>query len=150
MRLSGALSGGGPSGGGVKALWVHRKMQVYHVGNPVVREGHVYGIDAARTEFSFSDDKISSLKCLDLETGRTKWVEKRMGWAQIIAADGKLIIQRECGELVVAEASPDGYTELGRAKVIEGPVWAIPALADGRIYCRNNEGLVVCLQVGGK
>jgi hypothetical protein len=34
--------------------------------------------------------------------------------------------------------------------VIEGPLWAVPALADGRVYCRNNEGDVVCLQTGKK
>lgn len=131
-----------------RALWTNRSMQLYHVGSPVLWEGHLYGIDCGRTEFSTRDSKVSSLKCIEFGTGRTKWVEKRMGWGQLIVADGKLLIQRECGELVAAEASPDGYRELGRAKVIEGPLWAVPALADGRIYCRNNKGDVVCVAAG--
>lgn len=138
---------------GPRVLWKTRALQAYHVGNPVIWNGYAYGIDCARTEYSFSDAKVSSLKCVDLENGRTVWKEKKIGWAQVILAvdspdQGKLLIQRECGELVVAEASPEGYTELGRAQVIDGPCWAVPALAGGKIYCRSNKGEVVCLRVG--
>ena len=127
---------------GPSVLWKTTALRAYHVGNPVVRNG------CARTEYSFGDAKVSSLKCVDLENGSTIWAQKRMGWAQVILADGKLLVQREAGELVVAEASPDGYTELGRAKVIEGPCWAVPALAGGNVYCRSNDGEVVCVRVG--
>jgi outer membrane protein assembly factor BamB len=135
---------------GPDALWKTTALRAYQVGNPVVWNGHAYGIDCARTEFSYSDARVSSLKCVDLENGSTTWVQKGVGWAQVILADGKLLVQREEGELVVAEASPEGYTELGRAKVIEGPCWAVPALADGKVYCRNNDGKVVCVRVGPK
>ena len=32
-----------------------------------------------------------------------------------------------------------------RAQVMEGKCWTAPVLANGRIYCRNAEGLVVCI-----
>jgi hypothetical protein len=84
-----------------------------------------------------------------------KWTLKGLGWANVIVAGdllgqavpGRLLILRECGELVLMEVSPSGYREVGRAQVIEGPCWTVPALAGGRVYCRSNRGEVVCLDV---
>jgi hypothetical protein len=49
---------------------------------------------------------------------------------------------------VVATASPDGYRELSRKMVLDGRCWVFPVLANGQIYTRNNQGKVVCLDVG--
>jgi outer membrane protein assembly factor BamB len=72
-----------------------------------------------------------------------------MGWGNLIVFDGKLIILRETGELVIAAATPESYLEHSRADVIDGRSWTVPALTDGRLYCRNNTGQVVCLQLLG-
>ena len=58
----------------------------------------------------------------------------------------------ERGELIVARLSPDGYQEMGRAKLIEptegqleqrgGVCWAPPAFAGRHIYVRNDRELV--------
>ena len=37
--------------------------------------------------------------------------------------------------------------ELARVKVMGGTCWTTPSFADGRIYCRNDQGSVVCLDV---
>ncbi|MFC1582219.1 PQQ-binding-like beta-propeller repeat protein [Planctomycetota bacterium] len=133
--------------GTTTALWASREIQIYHAGNPVLKDGCLYSLDAARTEYLTRDKKVSSLKCIDFETGKVKWKQKKMGWAQLILADDKLFILREEGELVVVQASPEEYKELGRAKLAEGVYWAGPALADGRLYCRSNSGTVTCLKV---
>jgi hypothetical protein len=39
-----------------------------------------------------------------LETGEVKWTEKGIGFGALMAADGKLIVQTDKGELVVAKA----------------------------------------------
>jgi len=65
-------------------------------------------------------------------------------------ADGKLIALGEKGELFVADASPQGFKPVSRAQVLGGKCWTAPVLADGRIYCRNAKGDLVCLDVGGK
>lgn len=54
-------------------------------------------------------------------------------------AEDKLVILRESGELVVAEATPDGFKPLARARLLKGTVRAYPALADGVIYLRNEK-----------
>ena len=49
------------------------------------------------------------------------------------------------GELIIADATSDAFTELSRERILEGGVyWTMPLLANGLIYCRNSEGDVVC------
>lgn len=129
-------------------VWkARRKYQALHC-NTVILDGHVYGSDNTRTDYQYQDNNRSRLRCIELATGEVRWTLKGMGWANVIVAGGRLLILRECGEIVLMEVSPSGHRELGRTKVIEGPCWTVPALADGRIYCRSNDGEMVCLDAG--
>jgi outer membrane protein assembly factor BamB len=67
-----------------------------------------------------------------------------------MAADGKLIVLGEKGELIIAEATPAAFKALARAQVTGGKCWTVPVLSNGRIYCRNAKGDVVCLDVRGR
>ena len=62
-------------------------------------------------------------------------------------ADGKLLMLSEKGELVLAEATPDGFTELARSAFLEGRCWTVPVLLDKRIYGRNADGKLVCVDL---
>jgi len=116
--------------------------------NTVLWEGSLYGSDNTRTDYQYSDNARSSLKCIDFRTGEVHWTLKGMGWANVIVARDRLLVLRESGELVLMKVSPSGYEELGRAKALDGPCWTIPAISGGRIYCRSNRGEVVCLEAG--
>ena len=65
-------------------------------------------------------------------------------------ADGKLIVLNDKGELAVADVSPEGFKPISRTQALGGKCWTTPVLANGRIYCRNAAGDVVCLDVSGK
>jgi outer membrane protein assembly factor BamB len=65
----------------------------------------------------------------------------------LMIADGKLIILDEKGDLVIADATGDGYHELARTKVLSGRSWVMPVLANGRIYAKNNNGKIACVDV---
>ena len=136
--------------GGPTVVWEDRakKFQTLHC-NCVIWQGHIYGFDNTGTDYQGKDSKKSSLKCIELDTGRVRWTKSEMGWGNLIVHDQKLIILRETGELVIAEASPDAYEELSRTTVFGGQSWTVPAVADGRLYCRNNAGALVCLQLFG-
>jgi hypothetical protein len=73
-----------------------------------------------------------------------KWSVERFGLASLIAVDGGLLAVTEGGEVVRFAADPAGFKELARAKVLDGTVRAAPALADGRLYLRDEKRLV-CL-----
>jgi outer membrane protein assembly factor BamB len=90
------------------------------------------------------------LRCVVFATGEVKWTDKVSGKGALMLADGKLIVLSEAGELVVAAASPDGFKPISRAQVLGKTCWAAPVLANGKIYCRNGGGDVVCVDVSGK
>jgi len=67
----------------------------------------------------------------------------------LIVADGKLIVLGERGNLAIAPASPRGFAPTARALVLDGQCWSIPVLSGGRLYVRNREGTLKCLDVRG-
>jgi outer membrane protein assembly factor BamB len=87
------------------------------------------------------------LRCIDLSTGKIKWQQNLGGPLCLSAADGKLLILTDRGELHIAEASPQGYREIASAQVLERLCWTPPVLSGGRIYCRDGLGNVACLDV---
>jgi outer membrane protein assembly factor BamB len=64
-----------------------------------------------------------------------------------MAAGDKLIVIGESGRLAIAEATPTAYKEISAAQVVSGRCWTMPILADGRIYVRDSDGHLVCLDV---
>jgi hypothetical protein len=60
----------------------------------------------------------------------------------------------ERGELVLARITPEKYSEISRAKVIEPSnvafgrdvVWSMPAFANRRIYVRNDRE-IICIDM---
>ena len=61
----------------------------------------------------------------------------------MILADGQIIALTEDGDLVLIEATPEGYKEKARAAVLKAtPCRAEIALADGRLYGRDGKKLV--------
>ena len=113
----------------------------------VLWKGDLYGFDGAIG----MGGRVGrgTLKCMDFETGKVKWSQGGMGTGSLMLADGKLIILSEDGKLIIAEASPDGFKELASKQILTYKCWTVPVLANGRIYARNTEGKLVCLDVNG-
>lgn len=123
-----------------KVVWENKSM-ANHFNSCVYLNGCFYGIDGN------TDQPAKDLRCIDGKTGEVKWKHDGLGLGSLTAADGKLIVLSERGELVVAEASPDAFKPLARAQVLGGKCWTTPVLANGRLYCRNARGDLVCLDV---
>jgi outer membrane protein assembly factor BamB len=120
---------------GVEQLWTSKRAMSSQYNSPVHFGGHLYGIDGR-------EDGVAHLRCVDAKTGEVRWSQPRYGCSSIILADGHLIVLTNAGDLVLVEATPEGYKELSRASVLTGPVRAQPALADGRFYARGGKRLV--------
>jgi outer membrane protein assembly factor BamB len=105
----------------------------------VLIDGHLYGIDG-------DNNSRCSLKCVRLSDGSEVWAEPSIGFGSLTAADGRLIILTEKGELVIAKASAEKFEELNRAQILSGRCWSAPVLVNGRILARNTPGHVVCLE----
>jgi outer membrane protein assembly factor BamB len=119
-----------------------------HWHTSVLVNGFLFGPDGNNSEGAGRSP--TSLRCLDWKTGEIKWTEPKLAFNGLIAVGGKLLVLTEVGDLVLVEASPVGYKELGSAHVIEGRSFTAPAFANGRVYARNTKGDVVSVDVSGK
>ena len=127
------------SKGEFKELWRHKNMR-NQVNSSVLWEGHIYGFDG-----NVGGGGI--LRCLDIKTGEERWSQNGLGTGSLMLADGKLIILSEKGELVIAQATPKEFKVLRRSQILTGKCWTVPVLCNGKIYARNADGKLVCVDV---
>jgi outer membrane protein assembly factor BamB len=109
----------------VQTLWENRHLKP-KMSDVVVHQNFVYGLD----------DGI--LTCLDLEGGKRMWRGDSYGFGQLIGVDDLLLIQAESGEVVLVEANPAAFRELGRFQAISGKTWNNPAISGHRLLVRND------------
>jgi outer membrane protein assembly factor BamB len=129
------LDVGGPA---PKEVWRNEKIR-NHFSSSIFIDGHLYGCDG-------SAGGGGDIVCLEWATGQEKWRHKT-GFGSLIAVNGFLVFLNEKGELIVVKAQPTAAEEVARGKIIEGgKSWTAPAFANGRLYCRNDQGQVVCIE----
>ena len=102
--------------------------------------GYFYGFDNVG-----SAGPVTHLTCVEAATGKRMWREIRFGKGNLIAADGKLFITTMKGELVVVQATPTQYKELGRAVVMDRSRQT-PSLSQGHLFLRDGKN-IICLDV---
>ena len=124
-------------GGRFTSLWRNKNL-TSKILSPALVDGHIVGGHLERW-----------LRCIDADSGELKWEEK--GFSGNLIHTGKLsLILTTAGDLILADVNAKGFKELGRAKVLKGKCWTMPALAGGKVYCRNADGDMVCVDASGK
>ncbi len=123
-------------GASIEEVWANDKSLSCQYSTPVRVGDYLYGTDG-RADFN-----TGRLRCVSWKTGEVVWSQERFGCASVLAVDGKLLAVTEGGEVVAFEANRQKFVELGRKAVLDGKVRAVPALADGRLYMRDETKLV--------
>jgi outer membrane protein assembly factor BamB len=124
--------------------------------DPALIDGHLYGTDWP-SEFSpgswtsFPKQEFVFF-CMDAATGKVVW-KMKYPWVNLTVAGGKIIALELSGKLHILDISPSGSTELSSADVFAGEkkprTFATPpVLCNGKIYCRNYNGELLCIDVG--
>jgi len=130
-----------------KLVWFSEKMS-NDVASSVLVGDTIFGFDLREAQSRLHRPSRGEFRALDFLTGQVLWSSPEPGHAQIIAADGKLILFNDRGGVILAQASADRYEELGRAPIFPNEVcWTAPALAEGRLYLRT-QTRAVCLYLG--
>ncbi|MEX2188019.1 MAG: PQQ-binding-like beta-propeller repeat protein [Pirellulales bacterium] len=130
------------AGDTLELVYENKKLR-NHMNNSIFHEGHLYGFDGQSNQ-----SRNCNLVCMDYQTGEVRWKEAGLGCGSLIVVDGKLVCLGDKGTLAVAPATPDGFKPMAKAEVLTGKCWTTLALSHGRIYCRNADGDLVCLDVG--
>jgi outer membrane protein assembly factor BamB len=116
-------------------IWKADDVMSNHYNTCIHKDGLLYGCDGRQ-------EAGAQLRCVELATGRVRWTQAGFGCANMILADGKLIALSEDGDLILLEPSPESYKELARVHVLSRPSRAPLALADGRLYARDDHKLI--------
>jgi outer membrane protein assembly factor BamB len=134
LKIALALRAGG-SGDvtGTPALaWSYNKGTAY-VPSPILYGDYVYLMTGN-----------GSISCLDAQTGKVEYEGGRvpkatMFLASPVAFEGKILLTSEEGDTFILKAGPKH--EVLRTNSLGEPVYASPAIADGRIFIRGENNL---------
>jgi len=132
----------------VEYIFKDNKNCVAHLHSPLLYKGRLYA-----QSFDIHQPKgQNGLVCLDLD-GSLRWKtgpDLDFNAGPFLIADGLIyVLHGKTGELFLAEAGPDAYRQLARAKVLKGDggeVWAPMALSDGKLILRDQHQMK-CLDV---
>lgn len=128
-------------------VWVNGKLS-NDTASSVLLENTLYGFDLREAQARLHRPSRGEFRAVDFLTGKVRWSSTEPGHAQVIAADGKLVMFNDRGEVILAKADPDKYEELERVSLFAGEVcWTMPALADGRLFVRT-QTRAACIYLG--
>jgi outer membrane protein assembly factor BamB len=116
----------------VSEKWASQRMRV-HIGTVIRLGDFAYG--------SSGDFGPAFISAIDLKTGNIAWQDRTFARAQLLYADGKLIILDEDGALGLATVSPQGLKVLARANVLTHLSWTPPTLAGTTLYVRDRQNI---------
>lgn len=142
-------------GTSAKEVWYGDPKAAVHCANstPIFTDDAIYGTDC----------NIGNLVAVDPDDGSQLWTSfdatrpgetRRLGHGTAfltrVAGTDRYWIMSETGELIHATLTPEGYTELGRQKILEPTgecfgrdvVWSHPAYAGRTVYARNDKEIV--------
>ncbi len=116
----------------VAEKWANSRMRI-HIGSAIRLGPHVYG--------SSGDFGPAFITALEMATGKVLWQDRTFARAQLLHADGKLIILDEDGNLGLATAGPAGLQVLARSSIMDSIAWTPPTLVGTRLYVRDRKNI---------
>jgi outer membrane protein assembly factor BamB len=137
-----------PAKPAVKELWRDKQNIICPVNVQPFLDGDVlYGFD-----------QKGVMRAISIPEGKRLWetsdpIGKRPAGSEtafIVQHEDHYFMFNELGELLIAKLSPEGYSEIDRAKVIEQTnnafgrevVWSMPAFANKHAYIRNDKEII--------
>jgi outer membrane protein assembly factor BamB len=129
--------------------------ELYDEGTRKLMKNHHGGVLHVGDYLYGNSDGVGWI-CMDFATGKQQWREREaLGKGAIAYADGMFYcLSEDDGEVVLIDASPEGWHEHGRftlepqtkIKRSSGKVWTHPVIANGKLYLRDQD-LIYCYDV---
>ena len=111
----------------VQELWYDQRIQS-HFGTAIRDGGFVY---------LSSGQGVGLLTAVEVQTGRIAWRVRDFVKAQLLSADGRLIVLDEDGNLGLGLASPERFQAVAKWPMLRSLAWTPPTLAGNRLYLRD-------------
>jgi outer membrane protein assembly factor BamB len=129
---------GGKDKSAVKELWTSKKIGAGQT-NVVCAGDLLFGAAGSSKSGLFSAVRISD--------GTVAWQE-RLPIANVLLADGRLIILDETGELRMARTSDKQLDTICKASLLKPKAWTVPTLSDGKLYLRD-QSQILAVDIAG-
>lgn len=124
-------------GKSVSKKYVNTTLDNHH-GGLVYADGCVYGAN-------WLNNNKGNWVCMDWNTGDVKYETEWDTKGSLVMADGLLYCYNERGNVGIVKPTPDGFNVISQLKITEGagPHWAHPFIANGKLYMRHGNVLMV-------
>jgi outer membrane protein assembly factor BamB len=117
----------------VRQLWFAPKVQVSHVSAVQIGD-YIYASSGTWSPYFMLG--------LNVRTGKVAWRERAFPKANVVYADGRLIILDERGNLALTTATPDGLAVHSKVKLFDSRSWTVPTIAGRTLYVRDQEQIM--------
>ena len=117
----------------VEKAWTNAKLQVSIVN--AVRVGdYIYG--------SSGTSGPHFVTAINAKTGEVAWQERGFGKANLVHADGKILLLDDEGVLVLATAGSEGWKVKSKVNMLKAKAYTVPTLVDKTLYMRDQEKIL--------
>lgn len=125
------------TGTSVKEKFVDHTFDNHHHG-VILNDGYLYGSN-------WLDNKRGKWICMKWDTGEIKYVADWDTKGSMVMADGFLYCYNERGNVGLVKPDPDGFEVISEFRITKGagPHWAHPFIADGKLFMRHGDVLMV-------
>lgn len=121
----------------VTEIWRNSRIQC-HFGSIIRNGGFVY---------LSSGQSVGMLTAVEIQTGRIAWQVRDFAKAQLLSADGRLIILDQDGNLGVGIATPEKFQAVAKWPLLSSVAWSPPTLVGSRLYLRDRK-VIMALDLG--
>jgi outer membrane protein assembly factor BamB len=125
-----------------EAAWKNANLTCYFSTPVPVGKAHLFVVTG-----SISNPSVV-LRCVETATGKEVWNKPNIGkyHAALLRDEaGTILMHSDDGSLRLLAPNVTKYEELAKSKGC-GPTWAHPAVADGKLYVRDDKE-VICLEL---
>lgn len=109
-----------------------------HIGGLVQYDGYVYGSN-------WYSNSTGRWVCMKWDSGEIKYVADWDTKGPVVMAEGMLYCYNERGNVALVKPDPKGFDIVSQFKIKKGsgPHWAHPFIADGKLFMRHGEVMMV-------
>ncbi|MCP3958226.1 MAG: PQQ-binding-like beta-propeller repeat protein [bacterium] len=117
----------------VEEAWHTRRIQLYH-GSAVSSGDWVYGSTGVTAP--------AFMAAVNVRTGEIGWRQRGFAKANVVLADGKLVILDEEGVLYLATATPEALVVHARTQLLDRVAWTAPTIVGQTLYVRDRNQIL--------
>jgi outer membrane protein assembly factor BamB len=116
----------------VEKVWKNEKLQIAQT--TVVRAGEFFYGSTGQDPFFVT--------AIHAKTGEVAWQERGFSLANLVSADGKLLLLDVEGVLALGTASPDAWKVKSKASLLEAQAFTAPTLDGKSLYLRDLKNIL--------